>query len=190
MNKKIVIAIVAGVVLVAGGAAAYVLTRPDETTDSLANTSDTTEEHHHENDGHDHDHSQASAASISEFMKAGEIKKCTYNDDESAGTMYFARNERLRMDYRSKADPANSGSAIITSGQQYVWSNSTKQGVKFAFTPSGAESQNQSSSQQNVDVNKKYNFTCENWLLDESVFTPPADVKFTDFSTLPALPQR
>lgn len=37
--------------------------------------------------------------------------------------------------------------------------------------------------QQALDIRASYSFDCESWTVDESLFTPPADVTFQDVST-------
>ena len=64
--------------------------------------------------------------------------------------------------------------------KQYVWQKDSKVGYTAnvsAFT----KSKQQQMSQQ-FDPAKKYKFTCVRWQKDDSRFTPPSTVKFTDIS--------
>jgi|GEM_PF-2894483 len=59
-------------------------------------------------------------------------------------------------------------------------------GATTGFTTNVQSSNKQSQEQQSQqsDPEEKYNFECVNWNKDESLFTPPASVSFTDISGL------
>lgn len=182
MTKNTLIGIIAAVLVAGGGAAAFVLTRPDDTASNNNQTASHDDHADHEDQQTHEQQPTEQTTSIGQFMSAGENKECTYTDAESKGTMYFANGERLRMDYQGTGTDASSGSMIVTNSKQYVWSNGQKQGITFAFNKDQT-AQNQSDT-NSIDTKKEYTFTCKNWTVDESKFTPPNDVTFQDFSSL------
>lgn len=181
MGKKVIIVVTAAIVLIGGGVAAYMMTRPDDTQSSStsgdeATTQTTTEE-------------SVATASIKEFLLAGENKQCTFQDADIRGTLYFAGDQRMRQDYEStNAAEPGSGSMIVLQEKQYIWSNDTKEGMIFAFNPeeeaAASEEAAETPEEDSVDLNKEFEFTCRSWRVDESLFTPPSDVKFTDMAAM------
>jgi uncharacterized protein YxeA len=179
MNKNVMIAVVAAVVVVGGGTA-YMLTRPDDASTNNNQTSQTDN-----NQQASEQQKQSEQGSIQSFLAAGNNKRCTYTEGDTSGTIYFASNKRMRMDYQSTGDNPANGSMIVSDTQQHIWDNTTKEGFIMAFKPTEGSSNSTATSQnQAVDVNKSYNFSCESWQVDESKFTPPTDVKFTDLKAL------
>lgn len=180
MNKKVIIVIVAGVLILGGGVAAYTLTRSDDAETNTVQQDNTDERT---------DREQANAgnttdASIKEFLAAGENKKCTFIDADTSGTAHFASGQRMRLDYRQAGDDPSSGSMIIRTDKQYIWDGETKEGMTFAFSAEERSETGQNTNQESVDTNKNYRFTCESWNVDENLFTPPTDVTFQDFTQL------
>lgn len=180
--KKAVIIAIAAVVVVGGAGAAYAFTqKSDDTANSQTQTNQTT------NSQEQVAEPTSVKATLASFLTSNDTKECTYsanvNDSQTTGTVYFS-NQRMRMNYTStSAEETQSGSMIVMSGTQYVWDTTSKQGFKFAFTADAAAAES-SSQTQSVDVNQAYDFTCKNWTVNESYFTPPTDVTFQDLSQL------
>lgn len=180
MDKRIIIAIVGAVILIGGGG--YYLTQKNAEPAST-NQSEATKANGSSSE------SSSAKGSISSFLGSSESKECNYSSNaggtQVTGTMYFA-NGQMRNNYTStKDDKAQNGSMIVTTGAQYIWDNDSKKGMKFAFDPDTPTSNTSSgSASQSVDVNQEYDFTCKNWSVDNSYFSPPKDVTIQDLSKL------
>lgn len=183
--SKPVLAAIAGVVVVAAGIVGFVLTRPDDTQSSQTNTANSSQ-----TEATKADASASQSGTLAEFLAAGENKKCTYSDADSSGTMYFSK-QRLRADLsRTQDGTTQQSSMIVQEGTQYVWFADKQQGVKFAFSASDSGESQTASSQGGLSADTKYDFSCESWTVDEAMFTPPANVTFTDLSNIqvPSVP--
>ncbi|QQS18496.1 hypothetical protein IPL68_08065 [Candidatus Saccharibacteria bacterium] len=96
--------------------------------------------------------------------------------------MYFSSG-RLRNDISQIKDGATTGvHMIITDAAQYMWFDSQQNGLKFAF--SKTEPNANATKQGGLDATQSYDFRCVSWNVDESFFTPPATVTFTDLTQL------
>jgi hypothetical protein len=113
------------------------------------------------------------------FMKNVPLK-CTYKmDDNNFGTGWI-KNKRY---YGEITANGKQGFIILVDNCMWTWNKDEKDmGVKMCF----AEQQDEDfwdsfeESQQNGD----YNYNCTASVVNDAVFTPPADVKFTDIDAL------
>jgi hypothetical protein len=178
MNRKTLIGIITAVVIVGGTGAAIVVARSDTSAPASSsvtqNTSNTVSP-------------EIVKGSLASLLNTSDTKKCSFDTgaDGVSATVYLANN-RMRSDYSSTSGgTVKEGSMIVLSDKQYIWDSADKKGVMFAFSRDQVEQQAGAASQQSsVDINKEYDFTCSNWTLDESKFTPPTDVAFTDYTQL------
>jgi|WetSurMetagenome_2_1015567.scaffolds.fasta_scaffold11632_2 hypothetical protein len=134
--------------------------------------------------------SQTIQGTIKSLLTSGKSQKCTYSSKiEStsvSGTVYVA-NGKMRGDFSTISEQSTiSGHMIIDSGFSYIWTDMNKQGIKMAIDqqqlqqPSGAPANNQT-----PDINKTFNYACQGWAGDGSMFNLPSDITFSTF-TLPA----
>lgn len=178
VNKKLVI-IVAAVVVLGGGAVAYFLTQPKSTSDTNANVEPGTTENVVDE----------AVGSIRSLFNAGKSQVCTYSSEEDSGTIYIT-DGWLRADMTSKDPESPASGMIITKEKQYFWDVSKKEGYVTQFSPdqqqapadTGDTAQPQEEDTQSID--EEYNYNCKSWNVDESLFTPPADVNFIDMQAM------
>jgi hypothetical protein len=97
---------------------------------------------------------------------------------DSNGTIYItgssAENMKLRIDFKTKVAQADMtvDSHMITDGLYvYTWSSATPQGIKIKTVSSDSVS---------VDSSGKYNYSCVPWVSDNSVFSAPKDIIFSE----------
>jgi hypothetical protein len=128
--------------------------------------------------------------SLTSLLGQSGAKECTYsantNGIDYSGTVFFA-DGKMRNNYTATKDgTTQSGSMIITESQQYVWDNDSKKGVKFAFSKETATSSttNPNAVNQQVDVNKEYDFTCKAWTAEADFFAVPEEIQIQDLSQL------
>lgn len=123
--------------------------------------------------------------SIKELMARGRDVVCTYDSaDTGRGTIY-ASSGRARGDFEVKTDGKTSmGHMISDETTGYFWMEGQTSGMKMMMNKTD---QSSSTSNQGVDPNKNYDFSCDPWRADASVFTPPTNVQFQEFN-IPATP--
>ena len=125
------------------------------------------------------------------ILASGRPVKCnvtpTADNGNMSGTFYIA-NGKTRGDYSvtEGAQPMN-GHMIVLGQTSYTWFEGQPTGFKMTATPGVATNANTSAaSGQGFDPNQKIGYNCSPWLTDASIFTLPANVKFTDMSALGA----
>lgn len=183
MSGKVIIAAIAGVVIVGAGIAGFVVVQNKDENQSANVTSTNTNQV-------PGNQSEAQQTNIDALIAQGATQKCSFSsadgEQTSSGTMYFS-NKRMRGDFTTvTTEKTVDGSMIISDGMQYFWDKTSKQGVKLAITQQQAESSQQKTVQA-LDPKKNFEFKCGEWSLDESVFTPPSDVTLTDLSNVQSL---
>lgn len=133
--------------------------------------------------------------SLKDLLLSGVAQKCTFSDKtdnvETNGTTYVAGG-KMRGDFNSTVEGKQTASHMIVDGKtSYIWSDDQTNGIKMTIDKETSESKstsnttlNSSAKEEAVDVNKKLDYKCSPWGVNNSLFTPPANVKFTDFSAM------
>lgn len=170
--KKVLIA-GAAVLVVVGGVGAYALlgNKSDDgktTTVSTKQATATTEQ-----------------ASIEDLLTRNASLKCTFNVKEAestnTGTAYFAGGKNMYGEFVTTAAGTTTEVKIIRNGDtQYVWTKDSTSGFKTDVSAYDKAKQQQMSQQ--LDPNRKYQFSCVNWNKDASLFTPPISVNFVELN--------
>lgn len=133
----------------------------------------------------------SSAKSLKDLLSSGISQKCTFSDTSSEnvqeGVTYVSKG-KMRGDFTTTVSgKVTKSHMIVADNTSYIWTDDDKNGFKSTFnqenTPEvdNAEDKNTTTG---VDVNKQADYKCSAWVTDESVFTPPADIKFTDLSQM------
>ena len=130
--------------------------------------------------------------SLKDLLSAGIAQKCTYSTtDENGsneGTTYISGG-KMRGDFSMTAAGKNTKSHMISDGKtSWIWTEGEEQGFKMTVeetsaTPGATEPQD-ASFQGGTDWDQKVDYKCSAWVTDGSYFTPPTNVKFSDFSDL------
>lgn len=129
--------------------------------------------------------------SLKSLLSAGKSQKCTYSNKVETtsveGTVYVA-DGKMRGDFTTTSEQTKmTGHMIVDGGYSYVWSDLSDQGIKMAIDnqqkPSNAPADN--TNNQAPDMEQSYNYTCQGWAGDDTVFAPPNDITFASF-TLPS----
>lgn len=174
MNKTILI--VLAVVLVVGGVWWFGF---KDTSDSDPQSQQPNEE------------SASSLSSLNDLLSRNQDLMCVYSDSQddgttSSGTVYLSRG-RMSGTFSTNSpgeDPVKGH--VISDGQsQYTWEEGSDEGLKFDLSQTASENGDTEEADgdqaANIDRDTDYQFQCEEWPVDESVFTPPANVEFKDF---------
>lgn len=150
---------------------------------------------------------QNQPTSMRELLANGQNQKCTFsmsetdeddNTTDTSGTLYVSGKrmfEEVEI-LNSANETKNVSMRMMSDGDKiYTWDASKKtSGMMFKMTEP-TETEDNETQNQNVDLDKKIDMKCSSWTVDESKFTVPTDVKFTDLSelmknipTVPAIP--
>ena len=126
-------------------------------------------------------------STLKELFARGESMRCTYSytdtsGNASSGMAYFA-NERMFGDFTvSQVDGTVLQSNVLKVDEvQYVWSNDAKQGYKASIADVSSDNDTNTNG---PNEDEEYEFDCQPWSVDNSLFEVPADVEFTDTTEL------
>ncbi len=171
MNQKVLIAVVLFVLLGGGG---YMVLSKKSSSGSPATSS-----------------GGNVFTSIKDALSKSLSLECTFTDEGGRQTKSYLKNGAVRADITAK-DPKESGSVIVKSKTMYFWNGKTgftmlipeetgtpKQTGAKETTPEGAN------IVESMEKNKE---SCKPAVVSDSLFTPPADVVFQDFSKMMQLP--
>lgn len=123
--------------------------------------------------------------SLKELMTRGRDVMCTYDSAESGKGTIYASKGKARGDFEVTTEGRTSlGHMIADETTGYFWMEGETSGMKMMMN---SEAEVNNNENQGVDPNKNYDFRCNSWRADDSVFNPPANVEFREF-TIPALP--
>lgn len=119
--------------------------------------------------------------SIKDLLTSGQAQKCTYKDKmaevDVEGTVYVAGG-KMRSDYTSKTGTQTiMGHMVVNDNKSYIWADGQSTGMMMAFDPNKTP-ETAPTGTQSVDVNKFIDYNCTGWSMDNSMFTPPSNIKF------------
>lgn len=129
--------------------------------------------------------------SIKDALSKSASLECTYTDEEGRQSKTFMKNGAVRSDFTGKTTE-DTGSAIITAKKMYMW-NANKEGFMMDIpevTPSAESTTETDTNSQNAQKDEimkdleQYKESCKAAVVSDSLFTPPSDVKFTDYSQM------
>ena len=128
--------------------------------------------------------------SLLDLLSQGKNLNCTFNTStnnvESSGTVYVS-GKNIRTDFTTTVEgKKNTGSMIRDENYSYVWGMGMAQGIKIKNSSIGT-SANSAQNKQYFDQTAKVDYNCQPWGPNNSIFSPPADIKFSELS-IPLLP--
>ena len=162
MPKNVIIAIV--VILILGGGAAFFFQNQNKMSGKDAITS------------------------IKDTLTKSASMECNYTDEQGRTSKAYIKNGSIRADITAK-NSKESGSVIVTDKKIYFWNSEggfMMEVPDVTKTPSQTEGSNQGLSQKEELMRDldKYKDYCKNASVSDSLFTPPTDVKFQDYSQM------
>ena len=138
--------------------------------------------------------SESGPKSLKELLTAGAAQKCTYSTTIESGSsegITYVSGGKVRGDFTTTTSGKSIVSHMISDGKtSYIWTEGEKNGYKMtveeqAETDTKTDYSDTSvSSNTNANLDEKLDYKCSAWIADSSVFTPPANVTFTDFSQM------
>lgn len=174
MNAKVIIV----TILLALGAGGYFMTQ--KTSNSALNSKKVVK--------------TSSFASIQDALSKSLSLECAFTDEKGKKTKTYIKSGAVRSDFTG-AKAEDSGSMIMKDKKLYTWTNANKEGFMMTVpevTPGqtnipGSATGDANRSQQATDVLTaldKFKDSCKPGTVADSLFTPPSDIKFTDFSNM------
>ncbi len=176
MNKKLGLIIVA-VILIALGLGGFLLLSKGGKTAPV--TSGTTPE----------PSSSAQKMSLRSLLSFTGSQMCNFSDIESttSGQIYMSAG-RVRGDFSTIVEGNVVKSHMYTDGREmYFWMDGSASGFKSSLTVTPSPEAGKPAN-ENVDLDRQSDFDCGPWTADDSLFVLPDGVKFSDLSTLMAVP--
>jgi hypothetical protein len=115
-------------------------------------------------------------------------QKCTFTDSTEAGntsgTVYI-KSGKMRGDFNAETSAgAMTSHMIVLDNTSYVWTDETSEGFKISLDQTTETETSASNNTEAVDMDKEVDYSCENWSGDESVFSLPSNITFTDMSEM------
>lgn len=173
MNQKVIIGIVVVIIIALG--AFFLMKDKSGSDDQDTSTGATSAE----------TQGSMEQTSLKGLLGMGKSQKCTYttteNNATSTGTVYVSGG-KFRGDFSATASGQTQASHMISDGKvSNLWMDGSNMGYKMEFDQSAQANSQQS---QSVDTNKNYDFDCDNWRTDSSMFNLPSGVDFQDMSAM------
>ena len=175
MNNKLLIGIAVVILLIGVGVYAMSSKTKPATVQNGNNATETTED--------------SGPQTLKSLLSAGVPQKCTFSDvsgqTDVAGTTYISGG-KVRGDFSTTVEgEATTGHTIFDGTISYVWMDGNSTGLKMEIDPTSLEEtadDSDSATQQGLDLNKETDYSCGPWIPETSMFTPPTNVTFTEFS--------
>ena len=132
------------------------------------------------------------AGGLASALVSGDSYKCSYtNDKDQSQGEYLVKNKMFRVDGQEGADGQKS-SIILNDKGTYMWSPGETKG--FFYPTVKEDDSNKADGKAPVSefddylnpekLDEKEKIDCKKASVNDSVFVPPAEVKFEDFSKM------
>lgn len=135
--------------------------------------------------------------SIKDALSKSLSLQCEFTDDQGVATVAYMKAGAVRVNTTGKTTE-ESGSFIMKDKKLYFWQKGSKEGTlmtmsdeKVTVAPGKTEPTGTADEKSGNVLSEleKFKDKCKAAVVDDSLFTPPSDVKFTDFSKMmPSIP--
>ncbi len=178
-NRLIIVAAVVIVFLLAGGAVYLKLSKtavnPQNQTANASPTPKPTQA------------GKSPMKSLIDLLSQNQSLHCTFNNTTANGGVYqgtiYVANGNMRGNFSTTENNKETFANVIRKeNETYVWTNNSKTG--FKMTVSIQDLSNNTQANQYVNSSEKINYSCFPWTVDNSMFIPPANIQFTDVTSL------
>ena len=132
-------------------------------------------------------------STLLDLAKSGKSAQCTFavsgSEGSSSGTTYVSGSKSFTtIKVVSNNGIEIEANSIMDGGWLYSWRVGTTNGTKINIDDIKSQTNPSSSIEANA-ANTSVDYKCSPWTVDNSVFTIPSDVQFTDLTqTLKQLP--
>ncbi len=133
--------------------------------------------------------------SLKELMGLNKNQVCTYSSSEETGSISgtsYISGGKVRNEFKGTYPDgkAYEGGMINDGSYMYTWTTDSNEGFKIAITDSiekqveDTKNDFEKNQDQFVNQNEKLNYKCSSWSPNGSMFVPPSNIKFTDYSEM------
>lgn len=142
------------------------------------------------------------SGSVKDLLGLNQAQSCEWQGENGEMTQVYVDKDgkRTRLEVKmpaSEEQPATEMMTIVDTKVVHTWDNITKKGMKMKAEEMSEEEMrvddlggedvsemDQEQAEYEQEMTQEYQFTCQPWQVDESFFTPPTDVTFTDMSAM------
>ncbi len=172
-NKNLIIVGVLILLAILGAGAYLTLSKSAKTGNQTTNATPATQKQ------------ESAAKSFMDIFSSGVSQKCTFamktESVESSGVLYVSAG-KLRGDITTTVEGKKQDISMIRNGDtNYIWGSAIPQGIKMTISEKDFASDTKTG--QYFNPNEKADYKCSAWIVDASLFTPPASVKFMELPT-------
>jgi hypothetical protein len=124
------------------------------------------------------------AGTIADVLNTKENKQCNFETSDNASGKFYLANDKVYGTLTASESGQNDVTYVIKDHDNfYIWGGSLPSGIRISMSLSDlSKNLNNNPYASSFDVNQKVEYSCKSWTPDESVFTPPTDIKFTDIN--------
>lgn len=179
MTKQMILAIVVAILILVGGIGAFLYSKNKNANSNPPTAIETTQAPTSSN----------LEGSVKDILSSGKTSKCTFNagdeKGETAGTVYVS-GDKARGDFVVSVDGKNTNTHMIKDGNTfYLWGDTLKTGIKMTMNlDEMASKMNSNSSYSGFNPDQNVKYECGDWTKDDTVFAPPATIKFTSMDAM------
>ncbi|RJR15044.1 hypothetical protein C4579_03180 [Candidatus Microgenomates bacterium] len=178
MNKT-VMAVVGIAVVGALAAGAYFMLKPSSTSPTGSNPLIP---------GQANNAAMGNSSSFRSLMNLVGNQRCTFSDDMGNSGVVYGSSGSVRGDFQGTTANNSIQTHMISDGNMmYLWFDGESSGFKGSLADiesMNAQTQGSTKSQKSVDLDKQVDYDCQGWTVDNSLFVPPSNVTFTDYSQM------
>jgi hypothetical protein len=128
------------------------------------------------------------SGTIKDLLAGGKTQTCTitYPNNAGTGTIYLADKKMSgNFTIREFNGKQITGNMVSDGTYMYTWSTDANMGIKMNLAETQKQVQSTTNGQNSsVDINQKVDMKCSSWNVDNSKFTVPTNIKFTDMTNL------
>lgn len=125
---------------------------------------------------------------LESLMKLTGSQTCTFTETNTGSTgVVYVGEGKARSDFSFKSDDKTQTAHMIHDGVYvYTWFDGETNGFKASLEDLGKVTENipTTASTNQVDTKSAVDYDCSEWSVDNSKFTPPVGIKFTDYSEM------
>lgn len=129
---------------------------------------------------------QTLQGTLKDLFASGKSVKCSFDnsatDSAKVTGIVYVSGGKVRGDFATNTKTLSVNShMIVDSGTSYIWTDMSKQGMKFALTDQTQQPTSAGKSQA-PDLNQQVSYTCQDWTATGSMFVLPSDITFASIS--------
>lgn len=134
------------------------------------------------------DNDKSVITSVKDALTKKMTLACEFKDETGTSTKSYIKDGAIRVNSNQNGASA-SNEIIMKDKKMYVWDLKTKQGFVYDIPDSDSNTLKTIGSKVNqsdsyLNMIDKYKDSCKPIAVEDSYFTPPADIKFQDMTNL------